>query len=73
MAMENYNLEKMQNKELRETIERSYLTKELHNLFENGIGNIAFENNEIIGYYVLRINPAIKEPILLYMGMALNI
>ena len=63
MAMENYNLEKMQNKELRETIERSYFTKKLHDLFANGVGNIALENNEIIGYLYFTHKSGNKEAV----------
>ena len=63
MAMENYNLEKMQNKELRETIERSYFNKKLHDLFANGVGNIALENNEIIGYLYFTHKSGNKEAV----------
>jgi GNAT superfamily N-acetyltransferase len=55
MAIENYILEKTKVNALK-NMDKSYFYDKLHRLFPDSIGNIAFENGNIVGYLAFHAN-----------------
>ena len=55
MALENYNMEKTKVDSLKE-LDKSFFSDRLYKLLSEGIGSIAIENGDIVGYLIFHVD-----------------